>query len=182
MQSYHLIDYFVAMKESAHFILRPFGLDDISNFAKHANNINIAKYMTNAFPHPYEESHATQFIQMVMEKESERILAIEVDGEACGGIGIHPQSDIHEKCAELGYWLSEMHWGKGILSRAVPQMIEKAFQLFPIVRLYARPFSNNPASARVLEKSGFIKEAVLQKSIYKNGEILDEWIYSILRP
>lgn len=161
--------------------IRPWAAEDLESLVKYANNIRIAKYLTETFPHPYTPEDGKRFIRMSGVEEVRRIFAIEVDGEAAGGIGVHPQVDIHVKSAELGYWLGEPHWGKGIMTDAVKEMVEYAFGHFDIVRLYARPFSNNAGSKRVLEKAGFRLEARLEKSIYKHGELLDELIYSIVR-
>lgn len=109
------------------------------------------------------------------------IFAICINNEAIGGIGVHPQQDIHEKCIEMGYWLAEPFWGKGIMSNAVKEMIDYTFKNFDVIRLYARPFSSNIGSQKVLEKSGFTHEATLKKSIYKNGIYLDELIYSVVK-
>ncbi len=161
--------------------LRPWSLDDLESLVKYADNLNIARYLTDMFPHPYTEKDARRFIKMSQIDQPCRIFAIEVNGEAAGGIGIHPQGDIHVKCAELGYWLAESYWGKGIMTGAVKEMTEYAFDKFDILRLYARPFSNNTGSQRVLERTGFKLEARLEKSIYKYGEVLDELIYSMIR-
>ena len=105
--------------------------------------------------------------------------AIDVDGEAVGGIGVSVRSDIHRKNAELGYWLAEPFWGKGIVSRAIPMIVDEAFKTLDINRIFAKPFHTNTASHRVLEKSGFQLEAKFEKIVMKNGELLDEYIYSI---
>ena len=104
-------------------------------------------------------------------------LAIDVHGEAVGGIGIHPKSDVRCRSAEIGYWLSESLWGQGIVTDAVSSLVPVAFDRYDIVRLQAGIFSNNPASMRVLEKCGFIREAVHKKAIWKNGRLLDEVVY-----
>ncbi len=163
------------------FKLRPFNLNDIESLALNANNIKIAKFMTDAFPHPYSKADAENFIRFATKDDPIHIFAIDIDGEACGGIGIHPQSDIMRKNAELGYWLAEHHWDKHIISRAIPQMIEFAWKTYDIDRIYARPFGNNPASQRVLEKSGFKLEGRFERNILKNGERLDELVYAIRR-
>ena len=160
--------------------LRAWATSDIDNLLKYANNPNIAKNMTNAFPHPYTQEAGEAFIAMSNSKKPVSIFAICLNNEAIGGIGVHPQQDIHEKCAELGYWLAEPFWGKGITSKVVLKMIDFAFLNFDIIRLYARPFSSNIGSQKVLEKCGFKLEARLKKSIYKNGVYLDELIYSIV--
>ena len=163
------------------FTLRPWSLTDLPNLVKYANNLNIAKNLTNQFPHPYTEQDGKHFIKMANSFDPMRIFAIEVDGEAAGGIGVHPQSDIHVKCAEMGYWLAEPFWGRGIMTEAVKEMVDYAFKNFDIIRLYARPFSSNTGSQRVLEKAGFELEACLKKSIFKNGEVQDELIYAIVK-
>jgi ribosomal-protein-alanine N-acetyltransferase len=161
--------------------LRPWEISDLDSLLLYANNPNIARNMTNGFPHPYTKEAGSNFIAMAKTKKPLSIFAICINNEAIGGIGVHPQQDIHEKCAELGYWLAETFWGKGITSIAVLKMIDFAFQNFDIVRLYARPFSSNIGSQKVLEKCGFSLEAKLKKSIYKNGVYLDELIYSIVK-
>jgi RimJ/RimL family protein N-acetyltransferase len=161
------------------FILRPWVESDLGSLVKHANNPKIAANMTDAFPHPYTEENGKAFIAMAMRAPS--ILAIEVNGEAVGGIGIHPQSDIMCKNAELGYWIGEAFWGKGIITQAVKQMLDMAFSKYDITRVYARPFGSNVASQRVLEKAGFTLEARIEKNIYKNGVFQDELIYAVRR-
>jgi ribosomal-protein-alanine N-acetyltransferase len=160
--------------------LRLWETGDIKHLIEYANNPHIAQNMTNAFPHPYTKEAGLKFIEIAQSHSPTRIFAICLNNQAIGGIGVHPQQDIHEKCAELGYWLAEPFWGKGIVSKAVLQMIDFAFQNFEIVRLYARPFSSNIGSQKVLEKCGFKHEATLKKSIYKNGVYLDELIYCIV--
>lgn len=163
------------------FRLRPWALDDLPALVSHANNWNIAKNLTNAFPHPYTTESGEYFINMAIQGQPIHIFAIEVEHAAAGAIGLHPQGDIYEKNAELGYWLSETYWGKGIMTKAVRQMVNFAFETYPIQRVYARPFGTNLASQRVLEKAGFILEAKLPKTLYKCGEFIDEYIYAIRR-
>nr|GFD37118.1 acetyltransferase (GNAT) domain protein [Tanacetum cinerariifolium] len=109
------------------------------------------------------------------------IFAIEVDGQAVGGIGIHPQDDIHRRNAELGYWLAEPFWGQGIISAAIGQAVAFAFQTYDIDRVFARPFGTNLGSQRVLEKNGFVLEGRFEKALVKDGELLDELVYAIRR-
>lgn len=159
--------------------LRPWSPDDLECLVRYANNIKIAKFMTDGFPHPYTHENGKAFIDFATKDRPVRIFAIEINGQAAGGIGIHPQSDIHCKNAELGYWLAEPFWGHGIISKAVSEMVGFAFKTYDINRLFARPFGTNLASQRVLEKNGFMLEARFEKAIFKNGEYLDELIYSI---
>lgn len=161
--------------------LRNWSMSDVESLVEHANNYNIAKWLTNQFPHPYDKKAGEAFIHSVMNDNPQKVFAIEVDGEAVGSIGIFPQSDIHEKSAEIGYWLSERYWGKGIMPNAIADIVTYGFENFEIVRIYARPFSSNIGSQRVLEKVGFKLEARLEKALFKNDEYLDELIYAKLK-
>jgi [ribosomal protein S5]-alanine N-acetyltransferase len=134
--------------------------------------------MTDKFPYPYTMDDAVNFIEMASLSLPSNILAIEVDGKAVGGIGIHIQPDIYQKNAEMGYWLGEPFWGRGIITNAITQMVDYGFKHWPINRIFARPFGTNLASQRVLEKAGFLLEGKFEKTLYKNGEYLDELIYA----
>jgi [ribosomal protein S5]-alanine N-acetyltransferase len=161
------------------FKLRPWELTDLDNLVYHANNSRIAQFMTDGFPNPYLPENGKAFIEFANKGNPIHIFAIEVEGQAAGGIGIHPQIDIMRKNAELGYWLSEKYWGHGIITQAIAQMVKFGFGAFDISRIYARPFGTNLASQHVLEKNGFLLEAKIEKSIFKNGEYLDELIYAV---
>lgn len=161
------------------FTLRPFTMNDLDSFVKYANNSKIANNLTDKFPHPYSKENGKMFIEMASKNDPVNIFAIDINGEACGGIGIHPQEDVQRKNAELGYWLAEPFWGNGIISRAIPQIVEYGFKNFDITRIYARPYGTNAASQRVLEKAGFVLEGKFEKTLFKNEEFLDEWIYAI---
>ncbi len=161
--------------------LREWRIEDAATVARYANNINVARFLTDAFPHPYTEENGLDFITMALSNKDMTLMAIEIEGEPAGGIGIHPQKDIHRRNAELGYWLAEKYWGKGIMTRAVKEMIGIGFGRYDIDRIFARPFSNNPGSQRVLEKAGFRLEGRFEKTLVKNGEYLDELIYAIRR-
>ncbi|MBK9722310.1 MAG: GNAT family N-acetyltransferase [Saprospiraceae bacterium] len=163
------------------FKLRPWTIDDLSSLVKYANNFKIAKNLTDKFPFPYTEAHGKGFIEFALKDNPLRVMAIDIDGVASGGIGIHPQEDIQRKNAELGYWLAEPYWGNGIISKAIPFMLRYGFENWDIDRIFARPFESNFASQRVLEKAGFKKEARLEKTLFKNNEYLDEIIYGIRR-
>ena len=137
--------------------------------------------MTDMFPYPYTEEKGKQFIEFANKENSIRILAIDLNGEAIGGIGLHPQTDIHCKNAELGYWLGEPFWGQGIITKAIIKMVDYGFINFEINRIFARPFGTNLASQKVLEKTGFKLEARFEKTLFKNGELIDELVYAIRR-
>lgn len=161
------------------FKLRPWALSDLDNLVKFGNNWNIAKYMTDRFPFPYTEIQARGFIEYANKDFPIHIFAIDVDGQAVGGIGIHLQDDIHRNNAELGYWLAEPFWGNGVMSEAINQAVKFAFETYDINRIFARPFGTNIPSQKVLEKNNFVLEARLEKVLVKHGELLDELIYAI---
>jgi RimJ/RimL family protein N-acetyltransferase len=161
--------------------LIPFQEIHIDNLVKHGNNPNIAKHLTNAFPSPYTRQNATDFIQRVSESNPRNILAISVDGEVVGGIGLHPKQDVYVKNMELGYWLSEDYWNKGILTEVLPKMMEYGFENFDIHRLEASVFEFNIGSKRVLEKSGFQFEGRKKQSVFKNGKFYDELFFGYLK-
>jgi RimJ/RimL family protein N-acetyltransferase len=161
--------------------LRPWKLTDLEPMVRFANNFNIAKKLTDKFPFPYTEKDGIAYLNMVMMDDPLRVFAIDIDGLAVGSIGVFPQEDIHRLNAEMGYWLAEPYWGKGIVTRAVLQMVEYAFRTFPVERIFARPFGSNVASQRVLEKAGFVQEGRFEKVLIKNGVMEDELFYAIRR-
>ncbi len=156
-------------------------MSDLDSLLRHANNWNIARYMTDQFPFPYTEASGRAFIVFATKDNPVHIFAIEADGQAVGGIGIHPQGDIHRRSAELGYWLGEAFWGRGIISNSIIQAVQFAFDTYDIDRVFARPFGSNIASQRVLEKNGFTLEARLKQTLIKNGVMEDELVYAIRR-
>ena len=158
--------------------LRKWSEADLDNLVKYANNQNVAKWLTNGFPHPYTYEDGKAYLSMIANDNPTKVFAIEVNGEAVGSIGIFPQTDIHEKNAEMGYWLAEEYWGKGIMTQAIREIVEYGFSTFEIVRIFARPFSTNLKSQRVLEKAGFELEARLKRALFKNGKFMDELTYA----
>lgn len=166
---------------SMYISLRPWQEADLHDLVENANNPQVAGFMTNQFPHPYTEEAGRHFMALTASHQPRQMFAIDVDGRIAGGIGIHPQTDVNCKNAEIGYWLGETYWGKGLATGAVEQMIAYGFRNFDILRIYGRVFGNNPASARVLEKCGFKKEAHFHQAIFKNGVLLDELIYGLRR-
>lgn len=165
------------------FTIRKWKNSDAESVAKYANNEKVAENLRNAFPYPYTLEDAKAYVSDCVERGDERRLvrAIEVGGEAVGSIGIFLGNDIAEKGAELGYWLAEKYWRKGIVSSAVRQLCEEAFETFDLVRIYAEPFSCNEGSCGVLEKAGFTFEGTMRSSAYKNGKVMDQSMYSLLR-
>lgn len=162
------------------FTLRPFNSSDSQSLAFHANNRDVWLGVRDIFPFPYTEEDAKNFIDYATTTKTEIILAIDVNGKAVGAIGLHLKNDVFKLNGEIGYWLGAGLHGKGIASKAVAQMVDLAFNERKLLRVYAEVFSNNPASARVLEKNGFELEARLKKAVIKNNEIHDLLIFSMI--
>lgn len=162
-------------------VLRSWTMEDLNSLVLHANNPKIAENLRDVFPNPYTMENARFFIENVASDKLNLILAIEVDNMAIGAIGIHPQADVYRKNAELGYWIGESYWGRGIMTDAVTAIVDYTFQHFDIHRIYAGVFEYNKASMRILEKCGFELEAILRKVIVKNNKIFDEYLCSKLK-
>ncbi|HXG66254.1 MAG TPA: GNAT family N-acetyltransferase [Blastocatellia bacterium] len=163
------------------FIIRNWQSGDEESLVRHANNRKIWRNVRDAFPHPYTLADAQQWIQYANSMNPVAHFAIVVEGAAVGGIGFHLKEDVHRKSAEIGYWLGEAYWGRGIATAAVRAMTEYAFANFDICRLYAAVFEWNPGSARVLEKAGYEFEGRMKKSVFKDGQIIDDLIYAQVR-
>lgn len=159
------------------FTLRPWASNDLENLSKHANNSKISQNMSDGFPNSIEKWK--DFLEFAINNNEILYLTIDINGEAVGSIGISPKKDYMRKNAELGYWLSEKYWGKGIITEAIKEIVKLAFNKFDIERIFATPFEKNYASHRALEKSGFKLEARFSKIVFKNGEMLDELVYAI---
>ena len=163
--------------------IRPWALDDAGSIARFADNPKIAANLRDLFPSPYTLKDAQDYAAYCMNVDETRQLprVIDVDGSAVGNITLSLGGDVYRKSAELGYWLAEEYWGKGIMTAAVKEICRLGFARWDIVRIYAEPFARNAGSRRVLEKSGFTLEGVMRSGVYKGGEILDYCLYSLLR-
>ncbi len=163
-------------------IVRPWRDSDVESLAEHANNINVARHLRDRFPHPYTRRHAQEFLSFATGLEDQSNLAIEVNGAAVGAIGYVTGNDIERFSAEIGYWLGEPYWGRGIVTEALLLTVEHAFVRRNMLRLFALPFVENTASGRVLEKAGFVREGLLQASSVKYGVPRDQWLYARINP
>jgi ribosomal-protein-alanine N-acetyltransferase len=161
--------------------LRSLELDDLEIFAQYANNQKIAINLRDGFPHPYILENAKAFYELVKSEVPENKFVIEYKGNFVGMIGLMPLKDVYRKSAEIGYWLAEPFWNKGIMTKAVISMVDWGWKNLDIVRIHTGIYSYNKASARVLEKSGFTFECEFINSIYKNGIFSNELRYSILK-
>ncbi len=157
-------------------------MDDVPSLALYANNRKIWLNLRDAFPHPYTESNARDFIEMVSQQSPPSVFAIATETEVIGSIGLMLGQDVHRITAELGYWLAEPYWNRGIVTEAIQRFVEFAFPHFKLKRIFAEPYANNPSSARVLEKAGFQLEGVMRSHAVKDGKVLDMLLYSMIRP
>lgn len=167
------------MESKIPFKLRPWEDSDIENLIAYGNNKKIADFLTDAFPHPYTKEQGEKFISFAKTTQPIRIFAIDIEGVASGGIGLHPQQDIQRYNAELGYWLAENFWNQGIITAAIKEIVHYGFTHLPINRIFARPFGTNIASQKALEKAGFTLEARFEKTLIKNNVWQDELIYAV---
>lgn len=135
--------------------IRPWKQDDLDDLVLYANNRNVWNNLRNYFPHPYTTESGLAWLEKVVDAPLPAInFAIEADGTVAGGIGLILNGDVYIKSAEVGYWIGEPFWGKGVATEALRQITEYAFATFDLVRLYAEVFESNKASMRVLEKTG----------------------------
>lgn len=161
--------------------LRAWRSEDVASLVRHADDRAVSINLRDRFPHPYTRADAASWIDLVAAQEPQRHFAIVVDGEAAGGIGFDPRTDVNRRTAEVGYWVGRVHWGRGIATEALVAIVDYAFSTFDLVRLEASVYEWNPASARVLEKAGFHLEARLEKRVVKDGRTIDELLYALVR-
>lgn len=164
--------------KSGHIELHPYTLEDAASLQLMANNAKISDRMRDAFPHPYSLQDAEDFIKRCMAGDIKWVFAIIYKGTLVGSIGIHLQTDVYSKTAELGYFVSESHWNKGIARKSVEMIVKYGFESLHLTRIFAGVFENNKASMKVLEKNGFVLECIKRKAVYKNKQILDEYYYA----
>ena len=162
------------------FIIRGWKLGDEVSLQKHANNPKVSACLMDRFPSPYTIDAAIFWVNNLLEQDPLVNFAITIDDQVIGGIGIEPRQDVYRKTAIIGYWLSEELWGRGIMPEAVKLVTNYAFEHLDFIRLQASVYSKNPASMRVLEKAGYVKEGVMRNAVIKNGAVMDEHLYAIL--
>jgi RimJ/RimL family protein N-acetyltransferase len=162
--------------------LRCWRSGDREPLARQANDRRVWINLRDRFPYPYSLDDADRFLAMVAEMDPPRFLAVEVSGEVAGGVAYTLHGDVERVAAEVSYWLGTAFWGQGVATKALRGLTRHVFLTHSFLRrLYAVPFCSNPASARVLEKAGYRREAVLRQSVIKDGVVLDQWVYAILR-
>lgn len=160
--------------------VRSWRAGDLDSLVRYANNRKIWINLRDRFPHPYARADGRRFLREACKMTPETFFAIAVDGEAAGGIGFMLQADVERVSAEVGYWLGEPFWGRGIATEALIAITRHAIEQHQLTRLFAVPFAYNTASCRVLEKAGYVLEATLRRSAIKDGVITDQLQYAYI--
>lgn len=163
--------------------IRKWEVSDAGNLAKVLSNKKVQDNLRDGLPYPYTEQDGKDLIYAMLsaDKNETFAFAIIVDNIVVGSIGAFRQSNIHRQTAELGYYIAEEYWGKGIMTEAVRQICNYVFSKSDIIRIYAEPFAYNTASCRVLEKAGFQYEGTLRSNAIKNGKVIDMKMYSKIK-
>ena len=163
--------------------IRKWELSDAKDLAAALSNRKVQDNLRDGLPYPYTEQDGKEFISAMLSADENETFAfaITVNNMVIGSIGIFRQGNIHRQTAELGYYIAEEYWGKGIMTEAVKQICEYVFANSDIIRIYAEPFAYNIASCRVLEKVGFQYEGTLRSNAVKNSKVIDMKMYSLLK-
>ena len=159
-------------------LLRPWLSKDLEPLATLANNKKVWDNVRDIFPHPYTLKDAKEWLARNVNVTPVLNFVIEVDGHFAGSIGMVPKTDVYKCNMEIGYWLGEPYWGKGIATTAIALMCDSIHHEYPhINRIYAEVFENNKASMRALEKNGFVLECIRKKAVFKNNVLLDDHVW-----
>jgi RimJ/RimL family protein N-acetyltransferase len=168
--------------KSGNIKLRPLLLSDAARLVELANNEKISRNLRDGFPNPYTLADAENFLSKFTNQDPVTFFGIEYNGEHVGNISLVPGQDIYRKSAEIGYFIGELYWNKGIVTTAVTLITDYGFKKLGIIRIQTGVFEYNTASIRVLEKCGFTKDGVFRKSVFKQNKIWDEVRYSKINP
>ncbi len=168
--------------DAAGCVIRPWTLDDAPAIVRRADNPNVSRWLRDRFPSPYRLADAEAFLRGVTEGGREMAWAVEVGGEPIGGVGLVMGRDVERYSAELGYWLAEPFWGRGFATATVRRVVDHAFSDLGLLRVWAVTFDANPASARVLEKSGFVFEGVQRSAAVKRTRAHDLLVWAQVNP
>jgi ribosomal-protein-alanine N-acetyltransferase len=158
--------------------VRSWRADDLASLVAYADNRKIWLNLRDRFPHPYTKRAGHDFLRAMLTQRPETAFAIDVGGEAVGGIGFAMLPDVERVSAEIGYWLAEPFWGRGIATEAVAAVTRHAIATHGFTRVFAVPFAANAASCRVLEKAGYVLEGRLRRSAIKDGQVIDQLQYA----
>ena len=161
--------------------LRPFRPGDEDDLVRGADDREVWRNLRDGFPYPYTRGDAERWIAATVGFPPHTVFAIEMDAEVIGSIGLFPGQDVHRFVAEIGYWVARRRWGHGIATEAVQALTEHGLARRGYVRIHAGVFAWNPASARELEKAGYVREGLLRKWAYKDGTVVDAWLFARVR-
>jgi RimJ/RimL family protein N-acetyltransferase len=151
---------------------------DAESLARHANDHGVWKNLRDRFPHPYSVADANAYIEHVASRSLQTSFGIVVEDQAIGNISLMLGDDIARLSAEVGYWIGQAFWGRGIMVEALRAATQYAFDSLGLVRVFAVPFATTTRSARVLEKAGYVREGLMRRSAVKDGVILDQLLYA----
>jgi [ribosomal protein S5]-alanine N-acetyltransferase len=157
--------------------LRQWKEEDAHALATIANNIKIWNNLRDQLPHPYTSKDAGDWISHCKKQKPAINFAIVYNGEVAGSVGCVPKADVYCRNVEIGYFIGEQFWGRGIATEAVRILIEYIEKHFEAVRIYAEVFAHNKASMKVLQKNGFYLESIRRKGAYKNKKIIDDYVW-----
>ena len=162
--------------------VRSWRTDDAESLARHANNRKIWLNLRDIFPHPYTLADARRFLAMMTAQSPELAYCISFEGQAVGGIGLKPCYDVERFSAEIGYWLGEDFWGRGIMTAAVTAVTRHGIKSLGLNRVFALPYARNAPSCRLLEKAGYVLEGRMIRSAFKDGRWEDQFLYAYVNP
>jgi len=162
------------------FLIREWRRGDEESLVRHANNPNVSRHLREIFPYPYTADEATRWIMHASSKIPTTDFAIVVGGEAAGGIGFFQLGDVARRSVDIGYWLGEAHWGKGIMTDVLRAMSDHIFANFDVCRIQTIVFESNLTSIRVLEKAGYSYEGRQRRAVTKNGITMDALMYALV--
>ncbi|MEO6870170.1 MAG: GNAT family protein [Ginsengibacter sp.] len=161
--------------------LKNYKLEYAEIFAQFKNNPNVLDNGYDKTPNPFTLRDATEFIQLQIDQIPAKRFLIFWDNQLCGEIGISIKEDVFRLNAEIGYFIAEPFWGKGIATEAINLMTDYTFKNFNVIRIIAGVFGFNKASMKALEKNNYYLESTRKKAVIKNGQIMDDYIWVKLK-
>jgi RimJ/RimL family protein N-acetyltransferase len=163
------------------FRLRPWEAEDLDSLLRHANDEQVSRGVSDRFPYPYTQADGEAFLAGKVIDQGGPVFALEIDGEACGGIGAHAGHGERVHTAEFGYWLGRQHWGRGTMTRVVAAYAPWVMRELRLYRLYAAVLAFNIGSAQVLRRNGFMEEGVQRAAVFKRGVLHDLRMFAKVR-
>lgn len=160
--------------------IRSYRPDDLEALVRYANNPRVAANLRDRFPHPYTVEDGLEWLAAAAQQDPEANFVIATEAELIGTVGLSLGDDVYRRSAEVGYWVAEPFWGRGIATRVLRAITEWGLAHFDLLRIYAYVFADNVASARVLEKAGYELEGTMRRAVVKDGRVMDQMVYAKL--